>query len=436
MVILLDHSYSMAYGDQWPRAQAAARSVVQNLGADDRATLILFGTGAELDVRSTIDRGRLLAGIDAATISAQATRYTPALKLAQRVLVESRLPRREVIMISDFQRNGWIQDDSLRLPEGGTFTPVAVTSAAPSNITVSSAMLQRTTFSGQERVTVSAGLVNRGASAVNNLEVRLEVDGRSLEAQRVTVSPGAPASVAFQPFTLARPFTRGTVRVAADQLVWDDALHFVVSPAQRLPVLLVQSSRAARDASLFLTRALSIGTTPTFQVEAKQAEQVSSADLERARVVILNDTALTGSGTALARFVERGGGLFAILGERAVWGRRRTACYRERREQSSTAPRDEAAHWPSSTTAIPYWKCSKRLEAGIYRQRDSSATGVSRWKPQQRQRRRQDRHRRREPRASLLDSMTATSPWRNALSGWGVSWCGRQRSTTSGTIWR
>ena len=65
---------------------------------------------------------------------------------------------------------------------------------------------------------------------------------------------------------------------------------------------------------------MSIGTTPTFQVEAKQAEQVSSADLERARVVILNDTALTGSGTALARFVERGGGLFAILGERAVWG--------------------------------------------------------------------------------------------------------------------
>ena len=115
----------MAYGDQWPRAQAAARSVVQSLGADDRATLILFGTGAELDVRSTMDRGRLLAGIDAATISAQATRYTPALKLAQRVLVESRLPRREVIMISDFQRNGWIQDDSLRLPEGGTFTPVA-----------------------------------------------------------------------------------------------------------------------------------------------------------------------------------------------------------------------------------------------------------------------------------------------------------------------
>ena len=124
---------------------------------------------------------------------------------------------------------------------------------------------------------------------MNNLEVRLEIDGRSLETQRVSVSPGAPASVTFQPFTLARPFTRGTVRVGDDPLKQDDAFHFVVSPAQRLPVLLVVEPGRASEASLFLTRALSIGTTPTFQVDTRQAESVASADLERARVVILND---------------------------------------------------------------------------------------------------------------------------------------------------
>lgn len=320
VVILLDRSYSMAYGDRWERAQAAARRIVQDLGADDRATLILFGTGAELDVRSTIDRGRLLAGIDAATVSSQATRYAPALKLAQRVLVESRLPRREAILISDFQRNGWIPDDSLRLPEAATFTPLSIADSQPSNVTVSSVMLQRSVFSGQERLTVSAGLVNRGPGAAANLRVNLEIDGRTLETQTVTVNPAAPASVAFQPFTLARPYTRGIVKIATDRLPRDDTFHFVVSPAQRLPVLLVQSSRAARDASLFLTRALGIGTAPTFQVETRQAERLSSGDFGNARVIILNDTALPGSAQPLTRFVEQGGGLLVVLGERAVWG--------------------------------------------------------------------------------------------------------------------
>src|SRR6185436_9238418 len=57
VVVLLDHSYSMSYGDRWDRARAAARRTVQSLGAADHATLILFGTGAELQVRATADLG-------------------------------------------------------------------------------------------------------------------------------------------------------------------------------------------------------------------------------------------------------------------------------------------------------------------------------------------------------------------------------------------
>ena len=35
VVVLLDHSYSMGYGDRWDRARAAARRVVQGLGQSD-----------------------------------------------------------------------------------------------------------------------------------------------------------------------------------------------------------------------------------------------------------------------------------------------------------------------------------------------------------------------------------------------------------------
>ena len=62
VVILLDRSASMGYGDHWSRAQEAARTAVRGLGPDDRATLVLFARNAEENMRSTSDRSSRAPG--------------------------------------------------------------------------------------------------------------------------------------------------------------------------------------------------------------------------------------------------------------------------------------------------------------------------------------------------------------------------------------
>ena len=59
VVVLLDQSASMGYGDHWQQARQAARRAVDGLGNDDRATLVLFARNAEENIRATSDRGRL-----------------------------------------------------------------------------------------------------------------------------------------------------------------------------------------------------------------------------------------------------------------------------------------------------------------------------------------------------------------------------------------
>ena len=56
VVVLLDRSYSMGYGDRWDRAKAAATDVIDSLGPEDLATIIFFDSGAEAGPRSTTDR--------------------------------------------------------------------------------------------------------------------------------------------------------------------------------------------------------------------------------------------------------------------------------------------------------------------------------------------------------------------------------------------
>jgi hypothetical protein len=324
VVVLLDRSASMAWGDHWQRARTAARLAIDDLAPDDRATLVLFASSAEEHVRATTDRARIKAAVDAARVGSGATRYGPALKLAQSILGRSPLARREAILITDFQKSGWTGSEDVRFPEGTVLTPVSVASAETPNLSIPTVTFARTTFSGQERVAVTTGIINRSPIGISDLPVTLEIDGRTIETQPVGVASNASSSVVFAPFTVGEANMKGTVRAGSDQLPQDNAFDFVLTPGRPVDVLVIDSrdGRSARvDPSFYLTKALAIGTTPSFHVDPVAPAQVTLAQLDKHAIVVLNDVVFPsalGDGV-LTRFVERGGGVLVILGEHSTW---------------------------------------------------------------------------------------------------------------------
>jgi hypothetical protein len=324
IVVLLDQSASMGYGDHFQRARDAARKVFDGLGGEDKATLVLFAKNAEENVRATSDRVRLGQAVDAAKVTSGSTRYGPALKLAQSILSASSIKRKEVVLVSDFQKTGWSGAEELRFPDGTMLTPVTVASPDTSNVSIPSVAFARASFSGQERITVTAGLVNHGNAPVNGLTTTLEVDGHVIETKPVNIAANSSASVSFAVFTLAEAYLRGTVRAGTDALPQDNVFHFVLTPSRPVSVLVVaprEENGQRTDPTLYLSKALSIGTTPAFQTEVVPAARMSPASLDKRAVVILNDTPFppAAAGGALKRFVEQGGGLLVVLGEHSSW---------------------------------------------------------------------------------------------------------------------
>jgi hypothetical protein len=319
VVILLDRSYSLGYEDRWARAVDAARQAIGGLSASDRATLALFDTGVEVALRSTSDKGRLEAALGGAQVGAAATKFGPALKLAGSILGESALPNKEVVLISDFQRLGWLGAEGVRLPDGTKVEAVDVAADEPSNLSITPAVLQRATAAGQERITVTAGALNRGAQPATST-LSLEVDGRVVDTRPVKLDAHGSASASFTPFTPAATFTRGSVRLGDDQLARDNVFHFVVSPARRVKLIVVDRPGASQAASLYLAQALALSEAPAFDVVRRQMGNVTAADLAAGGVVVLNDVPVSETlARQLAAFVEGGGGVFAALGERAAW---------------------------------------------------------------------------------------------------------------------
>lgn len=320
VVLLLDQSASMGYGDRWQQARDAAKRAIEGLGTSDRATLVLFSRNAEENLRATSDRGRLSAAIDAAKIGAGATRYGPALKLAESILARSSLPRHEVVVISDFQKSGWSGAEDVHFAEGTTVTTLPVDAPPSPNISVPSVTLSRTTFSGQDRLTITAGIANKGPAPAAPVPVVLEIDGRPVDTQQVTLGADASTSVSFAPFTLSDPNARGMVHAGTDPLPADNAFYFVVTPNQPVPVLIVNGGDRP-ETSFYLSRALSVGTSPVFEPETIAASRVAPSMIAARSVVVLNDTVVPPglAGGVLKQFVERGGGLLLATGARATW---------------------------------------------------------------------------------------------------------------------
>ena len=321
VVILLDRSWSMAYGDRWDRARAAARGVVRDLGPDDRATVVLFDSGAQSGTRSTNDRASLLAAIDGAGVGAGTTRFGPALQLAQGILEDSDQPQLDVVFISDLQQTGIDSAANTLLPPGTVLTPVAVaTEAETPNVSVVGVSVQRDTFAGAERATVTARLANRGSRPVEQMRVALELNDYELEALAAAAGAESVASVTFAPFTVEDTAMPVSVRAQADALPHDDVFHFLVSPGDVVSVLVVGSS-GAPEASLYLERALAIGESPSFAPVVRSVDELTVEDIEAASVVVLNDVGLPSGplGTAITRSVRDGVGLWIVLGERARW---------------------------------------------------------------------------------------------------------------------
>jgi hypothetical protein len=323
VIVLLDRSFSMRYADRWERALRAARNAVDGLGTQDRASVIFFAEDAQAASRPTADVAALRAVIDGAEPGAGGTRYGPPLRLAQRILQESELPRLEVVLITDFQKSGWEAEQDVVLPEGATLTPVDVSGTPqPSNVSVPSVSLRRIFRAGRERVQVAARLINKGPDPLAELDVSIELNGQRLQTETVDIDADNSATVTFVPFLVPEGISTGLVRTGEDPLPLDNVFHFVLSPGEAVSVLVLEHSSAGEEQSLYVRRALDIGIRPAFQVDVKPLARFRLEDTDGRSVIILNDAPFPGgsAGARFTEFVENGGGLLVALGRRSGTG--------------------------------------------------------------------------------------------------------------------
>jgi hypothetical protein len=322
VVIALDRSYSMAYGDTWQRAIEAAAEAIQAQPSESRLSLIVFDEQAQVVAGPVYDPAVLTRALDTLVPGSHGTRLAAVTQLANQLLLESQLEQREVIVVSDWQARAWDRTVRTQLPPGTTLTPVDLSIVDPSNVLITGVDVRRSERDGRQTVVVSARVVNQGSAPITDLPVTLSINGQDVAETTVTLPQMESRMARLGPVAQPSSLTRATVGIGDDFLAPDNTFYLALSSRPALSVLLIEARSAPNDGSLYLRDALAITDDPAFAVTRARVHAVRPADVEAASVVMLHDSPFPGgpAGQAIIDHVAGGGGLWIILGSRSPIG--------------------------------------------------------------------------------------------------------------------
>ena len=315
LVLLLDRSYSMAAGNRWPRAVAAAEQRLAELGDDERVALVLFDSRAEIVAEFDTERATLAALLADARPGDAGTDHAAAFAAAAGLLAASPARQRGVLLLSDLQRIGLAEGAVPRLPEGVELEIVATGDAAVNNASLG-VVEARAGVGGDDGV-LRLRVANHGSASLADIRLRVEVEGRADSERRLAVRAGSERLVEFPlPSATSQPL-RVAAHLYGDDLPADDHQYLVLAPDTPLRVLLVLPDEPAASTAVFIERALAVARAPAVVIERATVAEVDAATLARVDVVIIDDAPLSADvAGALRARVTQGAGMLLIAGNR------------------------------------------------------------------------------------------------------------------------
>ncbi len=341
-VILLDNSYSMD-------AEQNNRSVLTTAIDDASAIVNALGRGSDVSVITMGGGPRPMT--DAPIVDSQmmterlkhvqggygASRIVESFESALGTLAGMSNARRDLILISDFQRSDWenLSSETLRrlqaqlsdMPIRPSITLLAVGRKIANNLSVDSIVLSTQTPGVGQQLQIRATLRNHGQKTYSGLPVIFRADGAQLEATQITLPARSTTQVLFT-HAFKRPGSHlvDVEAVVDDGLKTDNRMTASVPVIQHIKVLLVDGKPSAvplESGTAFLAVALTpftLGRTKLsdlIQTRTITVQELNQLALSESRVVVLaNVPALSGEQVAqLMSYVRGGGSLLAFSGD-------------------------------------------------------------------------------------------------------------------------
>ncbi|MHC4712903.1 MAG: vWA domain-containing protein [Planctomycetota bacterium] len=267
-IMLIDNSASMSAedvpGGRLETARKAAKQLVSDMNRQDAMIVLSFASRPKVAQTLTSEKTALLVAINEVEESDEGTSVAEPLELA--ASLAGTVPNPKIIIISD---GGFPADVALDAP-GAPVEFIKVGERAD-NLGVTAMDVRRNLE--DPTVTEIFAMISNCADRPRETTVTLEVDGKLVDAQKVTVEPRLPRAAIFKVATTFERLAKVAIE-AEDDLPADNSARAVLEPPRQIQAVILG------DASPFLRRALTaIGNCRVTRASAAAPPVVGDGDM-------------------------------------------------------------------------------------------------------------------------------------------------------------
>jgi hypothetical protein len=335
VVIVLDNSASMGYTEDGvtllERARKSARRVIEGLGKNDAAAIVLAGRRAEGPEaplpEPSHERGQVLQTLDRVAVSSLGTDLTAAIRRAELIALSATTSHKEVYVFSDLQDSGWELTDKGRSDTSQvSFFFVRVRpQERVRNVGVTAVQFASPRPMAGVPFTIRPLLTVQDPDEDDRV-VRLFVDGQKVGEQPIRRLAGGRWDIPRFTHTFTTGgWHSGHIEVQDKTLPQDNRRYFALEVLDRVNVLAVNGAPSAvprLDELFFLKLALTVspqeGQKSPITVDTVSPGALAEANLAKYPLVILaNVESLPEAAVAkLEEFADKGGSVLFFLGDK------------------------------------------------------------------------------------------------------------------------
>lgn len=323
VALVMDVSLSMGYrrggATSLQKAQAQAERILAGLGGGDRASLIVAGAApASGKAPFSEDIAALRQRVHALKPAQEKCDVPAALALAAEQIRKAGGGRRELYLLSDFQRTNWADAKLDDIPPDARVVFVGTEEGDRDNTAVTGLRLRPPAARAGDEMSALVEAWN-GSGAPRSIPITFRAGEGAPRTALVNVPPYSSGTAAF-PVSFPTPGRYVcTASVGGDSLEADNTRWHVADLQHSLTVCLLTDENAAQspNGAFFVSRALN--PTPEepggIRVLPRRGTELTGADLRAADAVVLCDVATMPADRlpALLKYVQGGGSLIVFL---------------------------------------------------------------------------------------------------------------------------
>ena len=327
-IVILDTSYSMQYEKVFENAKREGIKILDGLDATDAAGLILSSDNARVVAPLGSELSHIRAALNDAGATYKPTDYLDALQTADEILVSIPIGEKQIYLIADMQKRGWenfIETDKLNPDVQIQF--IDVHPEQPRNFAITDLSVPPVILKEQKASYLVARVRNFSDEAVENLPVRLFVDGNMIHTVELDIEPGDLADAVFRVDFQDEATHIGWVELPEDALGGDNERYFTLQSLRSIKVHAVRDKPRTQNPhqhlhgqtmeTFFMKMAFTAGSGAVPIDFTESSSVPGAAALNRTDVLVLANVAQLSSDEAgrVAAYVASGGGLIVTVGD-------------------------------------------------------------------------------------------------------------------------